>query len=95
MAREADIHSFEGQRVTIGLSSIIGITLTAGQVATLVKYLSGGTLEFGGASLSWGQGYVVSANEAVAADSSGTLYACATGSTVVVCILRGKSSGFA
>lgn len=93
MAKDDDVHSGLGQRFAIGLSQIVGVTVTSGQCAAIYKYFSGGTLEIGGATLTWGNGYVFSPGEAIAMDSAGTFYFAATGATVVLMVLRGRSAG--
>lgn len=93
MAKDDDVHSGLGQRFIIGLSTIIGVTVVAGQVGTIFKYFSGGTLEIGGATLTWGNGYVFAVGEAICMDNAGTFYFAATGSTVTMMSLRGRSAG--
>jgi len=89
-----DVESLVGTRLTVGLSQIIGITVLAGQNSIIVKYYSGGSLEVGGVSLTWGSGYLLDTKEVVNIQSSGTFYLAATGSTVTCMILKGRSSGF-
>ena len=89
-----DVESLVGTRLTIGLSTIVGITVLPGQNAVIVKYFSGGSLEIGGSSLTWGAGYLLDTKEVVNVQSSGTFYLAATGSTVTCMLLKGRSSGF-
>jgi hypothetical protein len=87
------------QRVTVGLSSIVGITLASSQNAILIKKISGGSLEIGGTySLSstgattpftWGNGFLVGNSELISGNISGQFYLAATGATVTCNILRG------
>lgn len=94
MGARDDVYGYEGLRVSIGLSQIRGITIVPGQNACVVKYFSGGSLEIGGPSLTWGSGYMFSASEAISMQSSGTYYLAATGATVIAMIFKGKTSGF-
>lgn len=93
MAREDDIHSHVGERHVIGLSQIVGVTVLPGQVSTLFKYFSGGSLEIGGASLTWGSGYLMAVGEALSIDNAATFYLAATGATTIAYSLRGRSAG--
>lgn len=93
MARE-DVLSLIGERVSIGLSQIIGVTVIAGLNAISIKKFSGGSLEIGGISLNWGSGYLFNSNEIVNIQVAGTFYLAATGSTVVAMVLKGRTSGF-
>lgn len=94
MSQRDELFGFEGKRITVGLSQIVGVTVSAGQAAAIIKYFSGGSLEIGGASLTWGQGYLMDTKEVVSFQSSGTFYLAATGSTVTCMMFRGKTSGF-
>lgn len=95
MANYSDIGSLVGQRVIVGLSTITGVTLAAGQSAVQLKILSGSSLEIGGASLTWGAGYLLGVNEVISLDMNGTFYLAATGATVVACVLKGRTQGIA
>jgi len=93
MARSEDINSVLGERIHIGLSSVIGLTAVAGQIAASVKYMSGGSMEIGVTSGGgWGGGYQMSAGEVVNLDCSGTVYMVATGATAVAVVMRGRSA---
>lgn len=94
MGARDDVYGFQGIRLSIGLSQIVGVTVAPGQNASIVKYYSGGSLEIGGASLTWGAGYLFNANEVISIQSSGTYYLAATGATVIAMIFKGKTSGF-
>lgn len=90
MARSQDeIFDLNAVRINVGLSSIIGITIIANQAAIAVKYFSGGSCEIGGASLTWGQGWLL--QETVCMAGRGTFYLAAAGSTAVVMVLKGLS----
>lgn len=94
-----NIYGMMAQRITVGLSSIVGVTLAESQNAVLIKKISGGTLEMGGTysldssgstvSFSWGNGFLVGDAELIAGNISGQFYLAATGATVVCNILRG------
>ncbi len=92
MARSEDIYSFEGTQLFVGLSSILGVTVTAGQLATTLKHGGGGTLWCGGATVGVGSGYLVFTGEAINVNSSGTIYFAAAGSTSTLYLLRGFSN---
>lgn len=94
MSRETDLQSLVGAQIIIGTSAIVGVTVTPGQLGGILKYSSGGTLWVGGASLTWGNGYLVTTNEALSLDVVGTYYLAAAGATVVAYSLRGRSGGF-
>ena len=94
MSQRDELFGFEGKRIEIGLSSIIGVTVVAGQAAAILKYFSGGSLEIGGLSLTWGQGYIMDTKEVVSFQTSGTFFLAATGATVTCMMFRGKTSGF-
>lgn len=95
MSDRRDVHGLEGFRFDVGLSAPVGITVQPGQIVTAFKYFSGGTLEIvsGQTTSPWGLGYVFSVGEALEIDSSTTTYFAATGATVTVMALRGKSAG--
>jgi len=91
-----EVSSLLPDRIEVGLSSIIGVTVIAGQNAALLKKYSGGSLEIVsplGDTRIWGAGYLIGNSEVVSVSSAGTFYLAATGSTVVAMILRGKTSG--
>jgi hypothetical protein len=90
-----DIHGLEGFRFSVGLSTIIGVTVVAGLNASVFKYFSGGSLEIvtGSTPIPWGLGYLYGTSEAVQIDNSTTVYFAATGSTATVMALRGRSAG--
>lgn len=90
MARSQDeIFDLNAVRLTVGLSTIVGVTVLATQTAIAVKYFSGGSCEIGGASLTWGQGWLL--QETVCMSGRGTFYLAAQGSPAVVMILKGLS----
>lgn len=94
MSQRDELFGFDGLRLNVGLSQIIGVTVVAGQAAAILKYFSGGSLEVGGASLTWGAGYLLDTKEVMSFQTSGTFYLAATGSTVTCMMFKGKTSGF-
>lgn len=90
MARSQDeVFDLNAIRLNIGLSAIIGITIVANQTAIAIKSFSGGSCEIGGASLTWGQGWLL--QETISLAGRGTFYLAASGSTATVMILKGLS----
>lgn len=87
-----NIVTLKGERLAVGLSAIIGITLVPGQQVAVLKYFSGGSLEIGGSALTWGAGYLMGTSEVLNMKSQGTFYLAATGATAVAMLLRGKST---
>ena len=96
MSDRKDVHGLEGFRFAVGLSSVIELEVEPGQIVTAFKYFNGGTLELvsGQTAAPWGLGYVFGVGEAIEIDSSTNTYFAATGSTVTVMALRGRSAGF-
>lgn len=87
-----DIQSLVARRYTLGTSTILGITAIAGQNSVLLRQISGGTLEIGGASLFYGQGYLLDSSKEYSWPSIGTFYLCSSGATSIVSVLHGRSS---
>ena len=81
------------QRVNIGLSSIIGVTVSAGQLGCIFQFISGGSLEIGGATLTWGNGFIVAPGSALNLNQSSTFYLAASGATAVCQVLKSLSQG--
>lgn len=94
MSQRDDVNSLVGLKVLLGPSQIFGVTVVPGLNSTTVKYFSGGSLEIGGASLTWGAGYLLGTNEIVNIPSNGNFYLAVTGATVTCYILKGRSNGF-
>lgn len=90
---DTDVYALVGTPLYVGLSAIIGVTIQSGYCATVVKYASGGSLEIGGSSMSWGTGYLFGVNEAVSINMRGTFFLAATGATATVYLLTGLSQG--
>ena len=87
-----DLLAFEGRRIEIGLSAIIGVTVLPAQAGLIFKYWSGGTLWVGGATTTVGNGYLVSPNEAIGMNGRGTFYLAASGATCIAYIFRGGTN---
>lgn len=96
MAREGIAGDFLPQRISVGLSALVGITGLPGQVALSLQYLSGGTLEIAslGASVGWGAGWIIPASSIISGDISGTIWLASSGTTTTVMVLRSRSQGF-
>lgn len=93
MSVSRDAYSFVGQQINVGVSAIVGVTVIASQLGSVLKYSSGGTLWVGVTSGGgWGVGYLMSANEVLSLENSGTLFMVAAGATVVTYMLRTSSS---
>jgi hypothetical protein len=84
-------------RISVGLSSVIGITCLPGQNALTLEYLSGGTLEIVNppANINWGQGFIVPNTAILSFDLSGILWLASSGATSTAMIVRGRGQGFA
>lgn len=77
-------YGIAGFRLAVGLSSVFGLTGLPGQIGIYVQYLAGGSLEIGGASLTWGQGCVMPTLVAPAIiNTAGTIYLVASGATAI------------
>jgi len=96
MAREKVIADFIPERITVGLSSIIGVSVRPGQISVSLEWLSGGTLLIVNPNTPalWDQGFVVPGSAICSFDMIGTLYLAAQSATTVVSVLRGRSQGF-
>lgn len=62
-------------------------------MATSVKWYTGGSLEIGGATLTWGQGWLIQSGEVVNWNNAGSFYLAASGATATCMILEGFSPG--
>ena len=88
--------SIEAFSLTVGTSSILGLTAMPGQVGLIIRmFANTATLQVGGASLTWGLGGILSGNTTAfqLVKATGTVYFAATGATVTIGILRGRSAG--
>lgn len=92
MAREEIGESISSFQQTIGLSSIVGLTLIPGQMSVYIRRISGGTIEIGGASLTWGAGYALQTAAESVFPITNTMYVAVTGSTGVISVTRQLSS---
>lgn len=87
MARD-DVYSLQNIRLSVGLSTIIGISTLPYSNAVVIQQVSGSTLEIGGASLTWGQGFIYPGTP-ISFNCAGSFYLAATGSTAIVNCLFG------
>jgi hypothetical protein len=97
-----DIHVIGATRIPVGLSAIIPIIPTAYQYADCLKIFSGGgTLEIvapplalsGSSCVGWGQGYPLGASEVQSIGGPAVMYLAATGATMVVTMMIGRTAG--
>jgi len=96
MAADSDCPGgLSSKRFAVGLSTIIGLTGIPGQCGLYVRLTnaSGSTLEIGGASLTWGQGFQMPDSSNVTTSQvffpvKGTVYFVATGATANVTVTR-------
>jgi hypothetical protein len=101
------VNGLFGSKITIpvGATAALCIGSTGGQMANILKYFSGGSLEIincpPGATLTGAQliaaqgtGYLFGSNEAVSWDGPARFYLMATGATVIAYGLGGLSAGF-
>lgn len=110
MAREADGKALVCGALQVGLSSIIGLTSIPGQLPyTVLRYLSGGTLEIvgiGGTQVGTGftglippatvgSGFQLRAGDPpLYLDMSGTIYFLSSGATSIVSVIRHLSADY-
>lgn len=93
MSGQDDIGNLRGEKVVVGLSQILGVSLIAGERWAILKYSSGGSLEIGGPSLTWGAGYLYAPSEVLSFPMTNTFYLVASGATVTTFLLRGETVG--
>lgn len=96
------MHVIGSTRIPVGLSAIISIKPTDFQYAESWKIFSGGgTLEIvpvpialsGSSAAGWATGYPVGANEVVSVGGPAAFYLAATGATMVVAMMIGRTAG--
>lgn len=84
---------------TAGIINLpVGITsfpVSAGLMSVVLKYSTGGSLEFGGATFAAGTGYLFDAGEVLSFDNRATYWLRAVGATATFYFIRGVSSGTA
>lgn len=89
--------------VAPGYSLALWVRAVPGEVASTIKYFSGGSLEImqvatpgssGILQTAAGQGYLMGAGEAVNLQGPASYYLCATGATALAYCLRGLSTGY-
>jgi len=91
-----DTHGLVAERFTFAASTtVLAFTVSPGQNAMIFKLLSGGTFEIvSGSSFVAGNGYPMAANEILTLDHRQTIFALASGATVQIATLKGRSAGF-
>ncbi len=107
MARENDVNGLGATQLVIapGATNAILVSAVPGEVASLIKYSTGGSLEivqapygasYTGASLVplIGTGYLMGVSEVISLTGPARYYLIATGATTTVMNLRGLSSGY-
>lgn len=107
MAREADLYGVSTALISVPLGATVALLMqpAPGEVASTIKYVSGGSLEIHGAPVGTtapggslvtlnGTGYIFGTSEVLSFDGATRYYLMATGATVVCAQIRGLSSGF-
>lgn len=74
--------------VTVGLSTVVGLSLVPGQVELRVRRLDGSTLEIGGASVQIGNGFMLQTLAESVFHVTGQLYAVAGGTQSILAVTR-------
>lgn len=98
--RQDNGKALKAGKLNVGLSAIVGLTLSAGAMGPLhIKLFSGGTLEIvSGPTLSttntWGQGWHVGATSPLKINMAGTAYFVSAGATSVLDYIQCLSEGF-
>lgn len=102
MARADDVYGLYPETLVVGTGVTCAISSMPGQMACILKWVSGGSLIVFGASLSTGctfatnNQYIVGTSEILnLAAMSGKFFVTASGSTCTFSMLRGRSEGFA
>lgn len=108
MAREDDVCAFgQSALVTVGTGATLAFLVNpiAGEVSSILKYFSGGSLEIvpaplgttalGGSLVALeGTGYLMGTSEALNIAGPARYYLIAKGATTLAYLLRGRSAGF-
>lgn len=90
MGKQGDIVTLQSQRIAIGLSSVIGVTVSDYLCGWQFKMTKGGTLEIGVTSGGgWGAGYAMDLGEICNITGAGTFYMVASGATCMGHLLQG------
>jgi len=89
----SDIFSFVGKKLFIPPATVSSIAVVAGLNSIIIKFAAGSSLEFGGATLANGNGYLMTLGEVLAFDTRGTFYLAATGATATAYLISGKTDG--
>lgn len=102
MARDLTAYGVHVTQVIIlptGASALL-MNPIDGEISSLIKYVSGGSLEIRHAdpgstnTITAGLGYIMGTNEVLNFDGAVRYYLCATGATTVAYILKGLSMGY-
>lgn len=100
MGRETDIFSLYPETIVAASGVTIVFQAIPGQVSSTIKYGSGGTLFFYGATQSFGASfstaakYLIGSGEVYTFDSSGSWSVGIEGATTTFYVLRGRTAGF-
>lgn len=100
MGRESDIFSLYPETITMAAGTSHIFKPIAGQIAATIKYGSGGTLYFLGATASLGSSfataykYPLGINEIFNFDCAGEFSIEVQGATTIFYVLRSRSAGF-
>jgi hypothetical protein len=100
VGRETDIFSLYPETIVAASGVTIIFQPIQGQVSATVKYGSGGTLFFYGATQSFGASFstaakfLIGSGEVYTFDSSGNFSIGIEGATTTFYVLRGRSAGF-
>lgn len=98
MAKELVVDSVAGGITGIINATLIPVNPGAGQIGYWLRYVSGGSLEIGGASLVAGNGFLVSATAGhpyLDLPIGGTFYLIASGTTCVITYMKQYGLGSA
>lgn len=99
MSRGTDQATFYPETLAIPPGASALISPLPGQLSTIIKYSSGGSLAITnvadayGSTFATAQAYLFSAGEALSFDDVGDFYLTATGATAVCYLFRGRTSG--
>lgn len=102
MSGQRDVYSMGATRYSVGTSQILRLAPLPGAAMSVLKYISGGSLEIvnpvlSGASTAaasgWGAGYLMGTTETMPIYGPAVFYLAASGATCVVALATGFSAG--